>query len=253
MDPTSSNTFRSRFSAKTEGCWRREGSDWTSRLPLSPCRGTSSLWGGRGFPSPPAATSISGRSVDLRVCHWFLDEEQSEQVNTADRHRLRLTCRERVPLRAPLIARRETPSLTWSSGATERLLSHNGAGGFIVYIVVPRGVSQGFRRLVDHIPATQRGRQIKTKTSNRDQNTQNDRGINEEKVCCCDLLTEILILCVWVQRSTQREKAEGFRRSWKINPLYGNVLAGFPVSVTSEETPESKLASQLMWNTDALC
>ena len=50
-----------------------EGSDW-----LSPCRGTSSLSGGRGSPSPPVETSISGRSVDLRVCHWFLDEEETD-------------------------------------------------------------------------------------------------------------------------------------------------------------------------------
>lgn len=44
---------------------------------LSPCRGTASLGGGRGSPSPPAATSISGRSVDRRACRWFLGEEET--------------------------------------------------------------------------------------------------------------------------------------------------------------------------------
>lgn len=43
-------------------------------------------------------------------------------------------------------------ALTWSSGASKRLLSHDGAGGFVVHIVVSCSVSQNFGRLINHLP-----------------------------------------------------------------------------------------------------
>lgn len=85
------------------------------------------------------ARSTSARSAHRPACRWFLEDEISRGVVRAGSHG-----NASLPLR-----RRRTRH----SGAAEWLLCHDGAGGFIVDVVVSCSVPQNGCCLIDHNPA----------------------------------------------------------------------------------------------------
>lgn len=100
---------------------------WTALtgLPLSPCRGTSSPWGGRGSASPPAATSTSARSVDLRACRWFLGKRTVDTQSAIVAVATRLTVANRTYLklwrhRTAAEQRRSRWIYRWRSSSLQR-------------------------------------------------------------------------------------------------------------------------------------